>query len=109
MCEHIESIEKEQSPARVKPPPQTRRTVIRAESVETQDYVSEPQGLEGIGDEEMEELSFIPSAASRDGPCTCATTHAMKRVSSATNLRPLWSKKEEQRTRSTKASNVTVR
>ena len=34
------------------------------ESAETQDYVSEPQGLEGIDDEEMEELSFIPSAVS---------------------------------------------
>ena len=38
--------------------------MIRVESAETQDYVSEPQRLEEIDDEEMKELSFIPSAAS---------------------------------------------
>ena len=29
------------------------------EFAETQDYLSEPQGLEEIDDEEMEELSFV--------------------------------------------------
>ena len=32
------------------------------ESAETQDCVSEPQGVEERDEEEMEELSFIPSA-----------------------------------------------
>ena len=57
MCEHTEEIGKEQSPARV-------QAVIRVQSAEPQDHVSEPQGLEEIDDEEMEELSFIPSAVS---------------------------------------------
>ena len=34
------------------------------ESAETQDYASEPQGFEEIDDEEMKELSFLPSAVS---------------------------------------------
>ena len=44
----------------MKAPPQKRIAVIRVESVETQDQVSEPQGPKGI----MEELRFIPSAVS---------------------------------------------
>ena len=52
------------SPARVIAPPQKRRAVIRVESAETQDYVSEPHGLEEIDDEEMEELSFMLGAVS---------------------------------------------
>ena len=48
VCEHLEEFGGEQSPTRIKAPPQKRRAVIRVESVETQDYVSEPQGLEGI-------------------------------------------------------------
>ena len=59
-----EDIGKEQSPARAKAPAQKRRAVIRVESAETQDYVSESKGPEGSDDEEMEELSFIPSAVS---------------------------------------------
>ena len=59
VCEHTEEVEKEQSPARVNAPPQKRRAVTRVEFAETQDHVSEPQWLEGIDDEEMEELSFI--------------------------------------------------
>ena len=59
VCEQIEENGKEQSPARVKAPPQTRKAVIRVESAETQDYVSEQQGLD-----ETELLSFIPSAVS---------------------------------------------
>ena len=54
MCEHIEKIGNVQSPSGVKEPPQKRRAVIRVESAETLDYVSEPQ--------EMEEFSFFPSA-----------------------------------------------
>ena len=54
VCEQIEEIGNEQSPARVKAPPQKRRAVIRVESAETQDYASETQ--------EMEEFSFFPSA-----------------------------------------------
>ena len=53
----------------VKAPPQKGRTVMRAESVEAQDYVSAPlltshleQKMEA--EEEVEELSFVPSAAS---------------------------------------------
>ena len=46
VCEHIEEIEEEQSPLQAKAPPQKSRAVIRVESSETQDYVSEPQGLE---------------------------------------------------------------
>ena len=57
--------------------------MIRVESAETQDYVSGQQGPEGMDTEEMEELSFIPSEV------TCATTHAIKKVVSATNLRPV--------------------
>ena len=53
VCEHIEEIGNEQSPAGVKAPPQKRRAVIRVESAETQDYVSEPQEME---------FSFFPSA-----------------------------------------------
>ena len=48
----------------MKAPPQKRSAVIRVESAETQHYVSKPQGLEEIDDEEVEELSFIPSAVS---------------------------------------------
>ena len=54
---------KEQSPVRVKAPPQKSRAVTRVECEETQDYASEPQGLEET-DEEMEELSVVPSAVS---------------------------------------------
>ena len=62
MCT-IEEMEKEQSPAQAKAPQQKRRAVIRVESTETQDDVSEPQELEERerDEEEMEELSFIPS------------------------------------------------
>ena len=62
--ECVEESGKEQSPARVKAPPQKRRTMIRVESKEVQDYVSEQQGHEEIDVQEMEELSFIPSAVS---------------------------------------------
>ena len=48
----------------VKAPPQKERTVIRAESAETQDYISGVQGLVELGQEEIEELSFVPSAVS---------------------------------------------
>ena len=41
VCEHFEEIGKEQSPARVKAPLQKRRAVLRVESAEAQDYVSE--------------------------------------------------------------------
>ena len=58
MCGHTEEIGKQQSPARVKAQPQKKRAVRCVESAETQDYVSEPQGLEEI-DDEMEELTFI--------------------------------------------------
>ena len=64
VCEHIEEMWKERSPARVKAPPQKRRAVIRVESAHTQDYVSEPHGLEETDEDEMEELSFIPTAVS---------------------------------------------
>ena len=64
VCELVEGFAKEQKPARVKTPPQKRRAVIRVESAETQEYVSEQQGLEEIDVEEMEELSFVPSAVS---------------------------------------------
>ena len=37
---------------------------MRVESAETQDSVSEPQWVEEENEEEMEELSFIPSAVS---------------------------------------------
>ena len=50
--------EKEQRPLQAKPPPQKRRAVIRVESAEKQDCASAPQWIE----EEMEALSFIPSA-----------------------------------------------
>ena len=60
MCE----IGAEQQLVRVKAPPQKRRAVIRVESVETQDYVSGQQGLEELGQEETEELGFVPSAVS---------------------------------------------
>ena len=68
VCERVEEIGKEQKSTQVKAPPQTRRAVIRVESAETQDKVSEPQGFEEIDDEEMMgELSFIPSAVSEPG------------------------------------------
>ena len=56
--------------------------VLRVASAETQDYVSQPQGLEEIDDEEMEKLSFISSAVMQAamGSCTCATTSAKKRA-----------------------------
>ena len=60
VCDLIEGIGKEQNAARVKAPPQKRRAVIRVQSAETQEYVSEQQGLEEVDVEEMEELSFIP-------------------------------------------------
>ena len=54
-----------------KAPPQKRRAVTRVESAETQDYVSAPpltscmeQTMETEDEEEMEELSFVPSAVS---------------------------------------------
>ena len=45
VCEHVQEMGKQQSPAQVKAQPKKRRAVIRVESAETQDYVSEPQGL----------------------------------------------------------------
>ena len=59
MCE----IGGEQQPVSVKAPPQKRRVVIRVESTEAQDYVSGQQGFEELG-QEVEELSFVPSAGS---------------------------------------------
>ena len=64
MCGHIKEIEKVQSPARINAPPQKRSAVVRTESAEAQEYVSEPQGFEEKDEEEMEELSFVPSAVS---------------------------------------------
>ena len=64
MCEHTEEIGEEQRPARIKAPPQKRRAVIRLESAEAQDPVSGQQGLEELDTEEMDKLSFIPSAVS---------------------------------------------
>ena len=48
MCKHTEEFGGEQSPARIKAPPQKRRSVVRVESAEAQDYVSRQQGLEEI-------------------------------------------------------------
>ena len=65
MCKHTKEFEGEESPARSKAPPQKkRRAVVRTESAEMQDDVSRQQGVEEIDAEEMEELSFIPSAVS---------------------------------------------
>ena len=54
---------------KVKAPPQKRRAVARAESVETQDYVAAPpltscleQKIEAEDQKTMEEVSFVPSA-----------------------------------------------
>ena len=47
-----------------KAPPQKRRAVTRVRSAGAQDYVSEPHWIEEKMGEEMEELSFIPSAVS---------------------------------------------
>ena len=53
-------------PARIKGSPWKRRVVIRVESAETQEYVSEHQGLEEVDVEEMVELNFIPSTVSEE-------------------------------------------
>ena len=45
-CERNQVIGTGQSPARIKAPPQRRRALIHVESTETQDYVSEQEGLE---------------------------------------------------------------
>ena len=54
-----------------KAPPQKGRAAVRVESAETEDYVSAPpltsrmeQRMEAGNEEEMEELSFVPSAVS---------------------------------------------
>ena len=48
---------------RIKAPPQKRKSVIRVQSAETQDYKTEQQGLERKWcGREMEELSFNPSS-----------------------------------------------
>ena len=60
----LKKLDKSRVPRERKRRPQKRRAVIRVESAETQDYVSESQGLEEIDDEEMEEMSLIPSAVS---------------------------------------------
>ena len=64
MCEHIGEVGEEQQPVRGKAPPQKRTAVTRVESADTQDYLSGQQGLEELGQEEIEELSFVPSAVS---------------------------------------------
>ena len=48
MCEHRRNCGEEQSPARIKAPPQKKRAVIRLESAETEDCVSGQQGLEEL-------------------------------------------------------------
>ena len=55
---------KSRDPCKPEAPPQKRRAVIRVESAETQDYVSESQWIEEENEEEMEELSFISGAVS---------------------------------------------
>ena len=55
---------RELQPVRVKAPPQKRRKGIRAESAATQDYVSGLPGFEELGQEETEELGFVPSSVS---------------------------------------------
>ena len=64
VCEQIEEDWERAESRESQAPPQKRRAVIRVEAAKTQEYVSEPQGLEEIDDEEMEELSFILSAVS---------------------------------------------
>ena len=67
LCEvggHPKNTEEEQRPLQDKAPPQKRRAVTRVESADTQDDVSAPWWIEEENDEEMEELSFIPSAVS---------------------------------------------
>ena len=39
-----------------------KRAVVRAESAETQDYASGQQRLEELGQEDVEELSIVPTA-----------------------------------------------
>ena len=65
VCEHAEEVGQEESAARVRAPPQKRRAVMRVESAETQDYVSESQGLEGIDDEENGGVELHPECSQR--------------------------------------------
>ena len=65
VCEHVQEMGKQQSPAQVKAQPKKRRAVIRVESAETQDYVSEPQGLRERETRRRDGgVSFISSAVS---------------------------------------------
>ena len=54
----------EQQAVRVEAQPQKRRAVIRVESEETQDYVMERRSCGYLGQEEVEEIGFVPSAES---------------------------------------------
>ena len=109
LCVNIEEIGKEKSPARVQAPPQNRRAVIRVESAETHDYVSEPQGLEEIDDEKMEDLSFIQSAVS-DPRCVLfmCDNKCSKEGFKFHQIAAIVVEEEEQPTRSMDASNITL-
>ena len=68
---HKDTEKDQRSFGQVKAPPQNRRAVIRVESAETQYYVSGPlltsrmdQKTEAEDENDMEELSFVPSAVS---------------------------------------------
>ena len=62
--EHIGEVGEEQQPARVKAPPQRRKSGDTCGINGTHDYVPGQQGLEDLGQEKIEELSFVPSAVS---------------------------------------------
>ena len=68
LCEvggHSQDAEEEQRLlSQATAPPQKRIAVLRVESAETQDCVSAPQWIEEENEEEVEELSFVPSAVS---------------------------------------------
>ena len=85
---HRDSEEDWRSFGQVKAPPQKRRAVLRAESAETQDYVSAlpvtscmEQSMEAEDEKDMEELSFVPSAVSEPRwACTCVMKSVEKRL-----------------------------
>ena len=52
----------EQQTVRVEAQPKRRRAVIRVESEETQDCVLERRSCGDIGQEEVEDVGFVPSA-----------------------------------------------
>ena len=81
------------------------------ESAKTQDYISRVQRFEELGQEEIEELSVVPSAVSEPQWAlhVCDNRCREERFKFFQSAAGVSQKKEKQRTSSTRANNAAMR